>query len=260
MSAKTLALITVKFLGGAKKSFLTDSILVDMEAITVQELLDHLELKKPENTPRLEPANILIAINGTDSSAMGGKSAKIHSGDIVTIIPVIHGGSSRMQLYIKRYSVEIFSITQDNSKNYLDSLRDNFPKLTLQAVSKRYVLNMSHVQKILTVSFHAKKQNILLAKKLETDILLRFAGTSQISKAITRVGISKGGFLIIAIGPRSSLDRLYSMLKPKLDTRAFSDNTSFLIKEFKITKRNIEAVDSKTPLEDLLAERAAVLF
>jgi ThiS family. len=34
----------------------------------------------------------LIAINGSDSSAMNGKDTIVRNGDIVSIIPVIHGG------------------------------------------------------------------------------------------------------------------------------------------------------------------------
>jgi len=37
-------------------------------------------------------------------------------------------------------------------------------------------------------------------------------------------------------------------------------NSTFLKKEFKILKKQLEAVTSNTPLEDLLAEKAAILF
>ena len=257
-------MITVKFLGGAKKSFSTPSLSVEKDELTVQQLLDYLILKKPEKTPELDTANILVAINGADSSVMGGKSAILHSGDIVSIIPVIHGGSPRVQFKIGSYNVEVFSLSANKNMDteYLDNLRKQFPKLTLQAISKNFILNKSHIQKILFISIHAKKQNIMLSKKIETDILMRFAGTNQISQAIKQIGLNKkNSFFVIAFGHKSSLDKLHLSLKPQFDSKFFSkNNEKFLIKEFKITKKQIQSIDTKTPLEDILTERAAVLF
>ena len=237
---------------------------IDKEELTVQQLLDYLLLKKPEKTPELDTANILIAINGADSSAMGGKSATLHSGDLVTIIPVIHGGASRIQFKIGKNNVEVLSLAHSKDMNveFLDNLRKMFPKVTIQAISKNYILNKSHIQKILQISTHAKKQKVMLSKKLETDILMRFAGTNQISQAISKIGINKkNDFIIIAIGSKTSLDKLHSSLKPHFSSKFFSSsNKNFLIKEFKISKKQIQAVDTKSPLEDILAERAAVLF
>ena len=88
-------MITVKFVGGAKKSFLSEQLIINESDITIQKLLDLLLEQKPDNTPDLDTQNILIAINGTDSSAMDGKSTKIKNNDLVSIIPVIHGGSSK---------------------------------------------------------------------------------------------------------------------------------------------------------------------
>ena len=38
------------------------------------------------------------------------------------------------------------------------------------------------------------------------------------------------------------------------------NNSSFLKKQFKITKKQIDSVYSDSPLEDILAEKAAILF
>lgn len=257
-------MITVKFLGGAKKSFPDGIISIEQEGITVQKLLDLLLIQKPKETPELDTNNILIAINGADSSAMGGKSAVLNSEDEITIIPVIHGGTSRIQFKTGKHTVEIFSISnnKNTSIHFLDDLRKKFPKLTIQAISNNYILNKSHVQKIISISLHAQKQNVMISKKLETDILMRFAGTNQISQAISQIGINKtNNFFLIAIGIKSSLDKLHSLLKPDFSREFFSkNNQNFLMKEFKISKKHIQSIDSKTPLEDILAEQAAVLF
>ena len=88
-------MITVKLVGGAKKSFSTEQLQIDKSNISIQELIDLLLELKPVNTPELDTKNILIAINGIDSSAMEGKSTKIKNNDLVSIIPVIHGGSPK---------------------------------------------------------------------------------------------------------------------------------------------------------------------
>ena len=85
-------MIQVKLLGGAKKSFSTDSIKIEKNNITVQELLDILLDSKPENTIEFDEKNILIAVNGVDSSALDGKNTILQDNDTVSIIPVIHGG------------------------------------------------------------------------------------------------------------------------------------------------------------------------
>ncbi len=255
-------LITVKFLGGAKKSFRADSMPVEKDELTVQELLDYLLAKKPDETMEFDAANTIVAINGADSAITGGKSAPIRSGDTVSIIPVIHGGSPRVRLKAGK-NAEIFSVRRDGDSNvqFLDCLRKEFPRLAIQAISADYVMGRSHVQRILLISLYAQKHGIMLSKKLETDMLMRFAGTNQISYAISKVGIAKKDrFLLVAVGPGAMLDRMHHTLRPQLDASPPKKNEGFLMKEFGITKTHIRAVESRVPLEDILVERAAVLF
>ncbi len=63
------------------------------------------------------------------------------------------------------------------------------------------------------------------------------------------------------IDRKTSLDKLYNFLKPMLDSIYFSkNNESFLKKQFQINKKQFDATTSNTPLEDLLVEKAAILF
>ncbi|MEX0657319.1 MAG: KEOPS complex subunit Cgi121 [Nitrosopumilaceae archaeon] len=254
-------MITVKLFGGAKKTFSTDQIIVNQDNLTIQELLDFLAKNKPKNTNELDTNNLLVAVNGTDSSTIGGFSAKLKANDVVSIIPIIHGGSTRIQFLIDNKTVEIFTIKkQESNVEFLDELREKFPNIVIQGISSNFILNQSHVKKIILLSLYAKKNNTLLSKKLETDIIMRFAGTNQIIQAIKIVGVKNNeDFVIIAIGKKLLLDKLYSYLKPFLTTLS-KNNQSFLRKQFNISSRQLDAASSKTPLEDLLTERAAVLF
>ena len=257
-------MITVKFLGGAKKSFLTDHVVLQKYDISISQLLDLLTSVKPENTPTLDVDNVLIAVNGVDSSALDGKMTVIKDGDIVSIIPVIHGGSAKRIIFtLSNKTVQLIEIKGKKNVDisFLDNLRADFPKLSIQAISSDFILNKYHAKKIISLSLVSQKNNNLLSKKLETDILMRFGLTSQISDAIKTVGIKPTkNFFLIAIGSKKDLDKLYLSQNSAL-IGIFSKNTSlFIKKQFNITQKHIDSVLSKNPLEDILVEKAVVLF
>lgn len=254
----------IKLVGGAKKSFLTDELKIDKSDITIQELLVLLLQLKPTNTPNLDVENILIAINGVDSSALDGKNTEIKNNDVVSIIPVIHGGASKRLIFnISNKLIQVVEIKgKDNiTVAFIDNLRKKFPGVKLQAVSSNFILNNSHLKKIISLSVYSEKNDILLSNKFEMDILMRFAISSQISSAINSVGIKpKQNFMLIALGNKKILDKLYKEIEV-MSIQLFSkNNTAFLKKYFKITEKQLDAVISKNPLEDILIEKAAILL
>lgn len=257
-------MITVKFFGGAKKSFSKEIIQIEDDNLTISQLLAQLVKLNPKESPELDINNLLIAVNEIDSSALDGLNTKLQPNDVVSIIPVIHGGSlKKIEFKISGYTVQICKVDgKDLDQSFLDSLRKKFPKLEIQGISSKFILSKSHASKIITLSTKAKKCNTMLSKKIETDILLRFAGTKQILDAINKAGIkSPCNFFIIALGSKSFLKKLTQELMPVLMNVTFSkQNQGFLRKEFKITKKQIDSIHSATPLEDLLCEKAAILF
>ena len=72
---------------------------------------------------------------------------------------------------------------------FIDNLRKKYPKIKFQAISSNFILNLSHLKKILYLSINAEKNNILLSNKIEIDILMRFGLTLQISNAISSAGM-----------------------------------------------------------------------
>ena len=257
-------MVTIKLVGGARKSFSTDQLELDIDDVTIEKLLEILLERKPKNTPTLDTNNILVAVNGADSSAMEGKMTRIKNSDLISIIPIIHGGSNKkIVINTGKKLIHIVEI-KGNKKidvSFLDDLRKEFPKIKLQAISSNFILNSYHLKNILTMSINSEKENVLLSNKIETDILMRFAATKQIADAITSVGIKpKNNFILIAVGNKTILDKLYQKLTP-LITEIFSkDNSSFLKKHFKITKKQLDSISSKNPLEDLLIEKGAILI
>ena len=253
----------MKLFGGAKKSFSTDKIILEKRTDTINELITHLIEIKPEDTLEFDTKNLLIAVNGVDSSALKGYDTELSDNDEISIIPIIHGGSQRIQFSIDQSSVEIFDIIFNKKlhRDFLDEVRTTHKQLIIQAINPKFLLNAQHAKKILTISLQAKKTKTMLSKKIETDILLRFATTTQISEAIKTAGRKMNmDFLIIAIGKKSYLTKLYSELKPFLNQKPLSrNNQPFLKKQFNISKNQLSAAQSKDSLEDVIVEKAAVL-
>ena len=208
-----------------------------------------------------EPDNTLVMVGMLDDH---GNETIVNDNDVINIIPIIHGGtSSRIQLKLFSTNIEIFEMkktfTFDNTS--LNKLRMKFPNLVIQAISSKFLLNKSHIKKIISLSLLAKKHKTMLSKKLETDILLRFAGTTQINYAIEKAGLnSKSSFCIIAIGKKSLLEKLHNELNDGINNTPLRvDNSHFLKKYFKISKKHIDSIDSNFSLEDLLVERSSIL-
>lgn len=256
-------MVTIRFVGGAKKSFQSEQMELDANNISLDRLLELILENQPKNTPSLDTNNILIAINGADSSALKGRSTIIKNSDSVSIIPIIHGGSNKIIFTSGKKTVLAFELRGNKTIDvpFLDDLRKEFSKVKIQAISSKFILNPYHLKKIISISLQSEKEQILLANKLETDILMRFASTNQITEAIKQAGIKpKSNIVLIAIGKKSDLDKIYKKLSPFTNEIFSKDNTSFLKKHFNISKKQIDSVSSKSPLEDILIEKAAVLL
>ena len=258
-------MITVNFIGGARKSFQTDSLEITQNIDTISEMISHLISKKPENTPNFDGKNLLIAVNGVDSSALAGNNTRLNSGDIVNIIPIIHGGSTtktNATFTIKNNQIQLFEIKKScANKEYLVSLRKKFPKLNLQAISSKFILDKEHAKKIITISINQKSNDQLLSDKIETDLLLRFSNTTQIKDAIKNVGLSESeNFILISIGAKSHLTKLNESISDDQDVIFTKNHSVFIKKYFKISNQTLNSIESKTPLVDLLVEKASILI
>ena len=256
-------MINVNFIGGARKSFQTDSLEITQKIETISELITYLISQKPENTPDFDGKNLLIAVNGVDSSALAGIDTKLNSNDVVNIIPIIHGGSkTNVNFDVNNNKIGLFEINKSNSnKDYLISLRKKFPKLYLQAISSKFILDKEHAKKIISISINKKLKNQLLSEKLETDLLLRFASTTQINDAIKNVGLSKSqNFILIVIGSKSYQKKLSEIINDDLDIIFKKNNQNFLKNYFQISSKTLNSIESKTPLTDLLVEKASILI
>jgi len=66
-------------------------MVINKSQATVKEIIEELK-NESRHTKILNEQNLIITVNGVDSSITGGKDTVIKSGDILTIVTIIHGG------------------------------------------------------------------------------------------------------------------------------------------------------------------------
>ena len=84
-------MITLKLLGGIKNAIGKNSIVINKSQSTLKEIFEELK-NKAKDSKVIDEKNLMISINGVDSSVIGGKEAIIKTGDTITIVTIIHGG------------------------------------------------------------------------------------------------------------------------------------------------------------------------
>ncbi len=84
-------MIKINLLGGIKKLIGQSNLQLNEESSNVKGIISYLENNYNSNN-KINENDIMVAINGIESSLLGGYNAKISSGDVVTILSIVHGG------------------------------------------------------------------------------------------------------------------------------------------------------------------------
>ena len=85
-------------------------------------------------------------------------------------------------------------------------------------------------------------------------------GKKKNREGIKKFGLEKSKkFLLVSIGTNKSLNKLHKRSLPNLTNSRSYTNPQTVGNYFKISKKNIDTINSKTPLEDLLTEKASIL-
>jgi sulfur-carrier protein len=84
-------LINIKLLGGIKKTAGRSSLVFNKQIASISEVLTFL--KDNVNDPKiLDTDNVLVTINGADSSMLSKDENILKTGDSVTVVTIVHGG------------------------------------------------------------------------------------------------------------------------------------------------------------------------
>jgi molybdopterin synthase sulfur carrier subunit len=87
-------MIKLRLLGGVKKAVGKPSVILDEASLSISEILMFLQ-RNVKESGALSPNNILVAVNGIESSSLDGVDTVVESGDTVTIVTIVHGGSPK---------------------------------------------------------------------------------------------------------------------------------------------------------------------
>ena len=84
-------MIDIRLLGGIKKAAGRSSLVLDKPIASISEILRFL--KDNIRDPKIfDSYNILVTINGADSSMLSQDENIVKAGDNVTIVTIVHGG------------------------------------------------------------------------------------------------------------------------------------------------------------------------
>jgi len=82
----------VVFVGYLKMLFGKEFLLLEERVEDIRSLLEHLNRIKLDKSVSVDRRNTLILVNGVEVSALNGLDTKVNEGDIITLVPVTHGG------------------------------------------------------------------------------------------------------------------------------------------------------------------------
>ena len=214
-------MITIKLLGGAKKAVGKPAVNFDRASASVSDILEFL--RTISSQPQLlQPSNLIIALNGVDSATLDGYSTVVKSGDIVTIVTVVHGGMDCMLDGYHLLITGVRRIMRDPGK-LVDMLRAQYSNVSIQAINADIVYGEEHVRGVLKIVLEAEERKIMLTNRRETELLIRLTGTNQIGEAITRAGLKKraAGCFIAFSHDSESLRQFESQIKREFELNDF---------------------------------------
>jgi tRNA threonylcarbamoyladenosine modification (KEOPS) complex Cgi121 subunit len=125
-----------------------------------------------------------------------------------------------MRVYSQSY---LFGEDTDPRK-IRNKLAENYPGAIVQTFSSKAATNGFFIQMLAAQTLRAERSGCLLAKKPEIDFLVRLAGTSQISDAISRVGSRPGEPFVLVLASLRPLKRRARVAGRKLSTRPLSES------------------------------------
>jgi len=251
-------MIAIRLLGGAKKAVGKPSVDLDRPSASVADILSFLAGISTD-ARLLQPNNLIVAVNGVDSAALQGRDTMAKTGDIVTIVTVVHGGT----LAIDSNHVAIIGVQKisGDAGKLVDRLRAGNKGVLMQAVNAGAVYGEEHLLGVLRVTLEAEKRKVMIVNKIETEFLLRLACVNQIAEAIRRAGLKENepGCFIAFSRDRSALQQFSDQISKEFQV---DDSVIKPDKEKRTRLAGLLGINAKFAEDEFLQyllERAAIL-
>lgn len=252
-------MITIRLLGGAKRALGgRSSLQFDKSIATISEVLEFLQ-KNSSDPKLLDGANLIVAVNGVDSAALGGQDTTARTGDVITVVTVVHGGSFTLDSGIHVAIVGVKTIRETHVGPLVDGLRNAHKGVSVQAVNASSVFGTDHVLSVLTIVLEARKRRTMVAKRVESELLLRLAFTDQISDAISRAGLRQGepACFIAFSNKETNVRRFEESLANDFEVDSSVLDPNVQKKSLIVARLGLRAGEGR--ILDHLVERAAIL-
>ena len=88
---RDMRMISVKLLGGARRAVGKERLEIEKNDAKLHDIVEILRSMSSNNNI-FDSNNLLIVVNGVESSMLGGLNATVKDGDVISIVPVVHGG------------------------------------------------------------------------------------------------------------------------------------------------------------------------
>jgi molybdopterin converting factor small subunit len=85
-------LVTINFLGNCKKIMGCSSLKYEKHPASINDIVSFVSRAASSSEASAIRNDFLIVINGVDSSVLNAEEQLLQDGDLVTVVPVIHGG------------------------------------------------------------------------------------------------------------------------------------------------------------------------
>lgn len=82
----------VVFVGHLKMLFGKEYLVLEERVEDVRSLIEYLNRIKLDKSVSVDRRNTLILVNGVEVSALNDLDTKVNEGDVITLVPVTHGG------------------------------------------------------------------------------------------------------------------------------------------------------------------------
>lgn len=95
---------------------------------------------------------------------------------------------------LKGWSVLVAGVrrVEGDPGKMLDKMRAQNPGVFLQAADAQAVYGIEHAIGALQIALTAYERKVMIADRIETEVLLRLARTDQIADALKKAGLKKG--------------------------------------------------------------------
>ncbi|MGD1835399.1 MAG: KEOPS complex subunit Cgi121 [Nitrososphaeraceae archaeon] len=122
----------------------------------------------------------------------------------------------------------------------------------IQVINSECVYNHQHIIEILKLVFELKKRNIMYAKKIEIEFLLRIAGINQIKKALFMTKPKINGFnsIILVSSNKKDILKMKKIIEQKYGKSKEDIFTNRIKKQITCKKIGLQNKENKFPYND----------